>query len=476
MAISQRTLNAGESRDALAARSVGAARSDALARSGATADPANAASPESRRDATNRKNMMLLIQLRWIAVIGQIATIAVVQYVFGIDLPLAPMLVVIGALVALNGASLLWLRQHAEVSSRGLLLALMLDVTALTVQLYLSGGATNPFTFLYLLQITISAVLLDAWSVWAVVALAFAGFGSLVVLYRPLALPHHLAGKLFPLHIAGMLVCFVLDAALLVVFVILIMQNLRRRDARLAALRQHAIEEDHIVRMGLLASGAAHELGTPLALLSVVLGDWRRMRSLAGSPETLQEIDEMQAAVQRCKSIVSGILNSSGEARGDAPVVTTVNSFLDALVAEWRMSRSQPALAYQNLFGTDVQIVSDTALKQIVFNVLDNALEASPRWVGLEVEQEDDALILRISDRGPGFAADMLERFGKPYQSSKGRPGGGLGLFLVVNVVRKLGGIVRAQNRAEGGATVTLNLPLATLAAGDHKGDGGRGR
>ncbi len=429
----------------------------------------------ARSDATNRKNMMLLIQLRWIAVIGQIATIAVVQDALGIDLPLPAMLVVIGALVALNLTSLLWLKHRTEVSSRALLTVLMLDVAALTVQLYLSGGATNPFTFLYLLQITIAAILLDAWSVWAVVALAFAGFGALTALYRPLALPHRLAGKLFPLHMAGMLVCFLLDATLLVVFVILIMQNLRRRDARLAALRQHAIEEDHIVRMGLLASGAAHELGTPLALLSVVLGDWRRMRSLAESPERLQEIDEMQAAVQRCKSIVSGILKSSGEAGGDAPAVTTVNTFLDELAAEWRISRSEPALTYQNSFGADVEIVSDTALKQIVFNVLDNALEASPSWVGVEATREADALVLRISDRGPGFAAEMLEKLGKPYQSSKGRPGGGLGLFLVVNVVRKLGGTVSAENRREGGAAVTLNLPLAALATGARSGDRSRG-
>lgn len=122
---------------------------------------------------------MLPIQLRWIAVIGQVATIVVVQYAFGIALPLAPMLVVIGALVALNLASLLWLKNRIDVSSRGLLMVLMLDVAALTAQLYLSGGAANPFTFLYLLQITIAAVLLDAGSVWAVVALAFAEFGGL---------------------------------------------------------------------------------------------------------------------------------------------------------------------------------------------------------------------------------------------------------------------------------------------------------
>ncbi|MFX8852605.1 ATP-binding protein, partial [Acinetobacter baumannii] len=81
-------------------------------------------------------------------------------------------------------------------------------------------------------------------------------------------------------------------------------------------------------------------------------------------------------------------------------------------------------------------IISDIALKQTLFNVLDNAYEASPHWVELVVAREADLLVITVSDRGSGFPADMIEAFGKPYQSTKGRPGRGLGLFLVVNVVR----------------------------------------
>ena len=104
---------------------------------------------------------------------------------------------------------------------------------------------------------------------------------------------------------------------LIVVFMTRIARNLRDRDNGLAALRQQAAEEDHIVRMGLLASGAAHELGTPLASLSVILSDWRRMPALANDPELMEEIAEMQADVQRCKSIVTGILMSA--ARSERP-------------------------------------------------------------------------------------------------------------------------------------------------------------
>ena len=423
-------------------------------------------------DTTNRKNIFLLIQLRWIAVVGQIVTIAVVQFGLGIALPLRPMSAVLGALMVLNLASLAWLRNRADVSNRELMMMLMLDVVALTVQLYLSGGATNPFISLYLLQVTLGAVLLDAWSTWAIVAVTCISFGGLTLLYRPLALPPQLAGDLFNLHIAGMLVCFALDAALIVVFMTRIARNLRERDARLAALKQHAAEEDHIVRMGLLASGAAHELGTPLSSLSVILSDWRRMPALTSDRDRLQEIDEMQAELQRCKTIVTGILLAAGEARGEAPGVTTVNKFLDELVQEWRVARSVKTLSYENKFGANLAVVSDSALKHVIFNVLDNAFEASPLWVSLIAERNGDTLVLRVRDMGPGFAPEMLAQFGKPYHSSKGRLGGGLGLFLVVNAVRKLGGSVSADNRPQGGAVVSLNLPLAALAIGarDHAG------
>jgi two-component system sensor histidine kinase RegB len=417
------------------------------------------------QDTTNRKNMMLLIQLRWIAVIGQIATIALTELALGVSLPLESMAIVLGALVALNGASYLWVRNRTEVGNRPLLLALMLDVIALTAQLYLSGGAMNPFTGLYLLQVTLGAVLLDVAFAWTIGATTATGFLFLMIFNQPLALPPRGLLDLLTLQIIGTFVCFLLNAGLLVFFLIRITRNLRTRDARLAALKQQAAEEDLIVRMGLLASGAAHELGTPLSSVAVILGDWRRMPEIRGNPEMTADIEEMQAAIQRCKSIVTGILKSAGEARGDAPVVTTVNDFLSDIVKEWQASSPGATLRYENSFGTDVPIVSDSTLKQIVFNLLDNAFEASPNWIQLTARHDEDMLLLEVRDAGAGFAPEVLEHLGTPYQSTKAR-GGGLGLFLVVNVVRKLGGSVTASNAPGGGAVVSLRLPLSALTIG----------
>ena len=422
-------------------------------------------------DAAGVQNMKQLIELRWIAVVGQVGTIIFAALVLRIDLPIAPMIGILSSLIGLNLLSLFRWYTLRNVSNLELMAGLLLDVAALTALLYFSGGATNPFVFLYPLQVTLGVVLLEAWSTWTLVGVTTLCFAGLTYFYVPLQLPEGGLEQLFRLHIIGMWICFVLDVGLLVVFMSRITRNLRARDARLADLRQHAAEENHIVRMGLLASGAAHELGTPLATLSVILGDWKRMPVFRQNPELLEEISDMQTEVQRCKSIVTGILLSAGEARGESLVLTTIEGFVDELVREWCATRNFHALEYDKLFGDDRKIISDSALKQIVCNVLDNALEVSPNWVGLAASHDGDTLALAIRDRGPGFAPEMLAHFGKPYQSSKGRPGGGLGLFLVVNVVRKLGGRVTAENAPEGGAVVTLYLPVAALSIEDQKSD-----
>ncbi|SON58060.1 Sensor histidine kinase RegB [Hartmannibacter diazotrophicus] len=420
--------------------------------------------------SSDRQNLLFLIQLRWLAVVGQVMTILAVHFGFGIALPLMPMAGVILFIVACNLAALLRYRSQEVVTKPKLFVELLLDVTALTMLLYLSGGATNPFVSLYLLQVILGTILFDVRWCWVLVLLTSGCYLVLTELHRPLLLPE-VQGDMINLHQHGRFLSFLLIAVLLVVFISRINANLRARDARLSKLHEQAIQEDHIIRMGLLASGAAHELGTPLATLSVILNDWQRMPQLGNDDLLAEEIDEMQAQVARCKAIVSGILLSAGEARGEGTVRSSVNAFLDNVVVEWHAGRSQVYLDYANLFGDDVPIVADTALKQVVFNILDNAADVSPQWVGVVISRRGNQLVISVRDRGPGFAEDILDDVGKPYRSTKGRPGGGLGLFLVTNVARKLGGSFTARNLPEGGALVEIALPLAAFAPGDGDPD-----
>ena len=239
----------------------------------------------------------------------------------------------------------------------------------------------------------------------------------------------------------GMLMCFVLNAALLVVFITRINRNLRERDAHLAgaapARRRGGAHRAHgpaRLRRGARARHAArHAVGDPRRLAAHAA---IRRRARAA-----EEIAEMQAQLQRCKTIVSGILLSAGEARGEGAVADHGARLPRRLVDEWRDARAARTLRLTSTrFGEDLPIVSDSALKQMICNVLDNALRGLAA-TGCELRgrarrRHADAA---VSDRGPGFAPEMLAQLGKPYQSSKGRPAAGSACSWSVNVVRKLG-------------------------------------
>lgn len=418
---------------------------------------------------TGHKNMLHLIHLRWLAVGGQIATILVATWGFGIQLPMFNMLAVMVCLIAFNiGSHLRW-HEERVVSNRELFLAMLVDIASLTAQLYFTGGINNPFVFLFLLQVILSAVLLRAESTWLVVAITTLCLAFLSIFNKPLVWPLNSPYKLADLYATGLVICFVLNAALLVIFITRIGRNLRAGDAALASLRQRAAEEEHIVRMGLLASGAAHELGTPLATMSVVLGDWKRMPQFSNDPAMLEEIEEIEGQLLRCKSIVSGILLSAGETRGESSSKTSLNEFFESLVEEWESSRPAQHFEYNNTIEEEFTVAFDSTVKQMLFNVLDNALEVSPNWLRFEVSKVRDQLFLTVTDQGPGFRADILEQVGTPYNSSKGRPGGGLGLFLVLNVARTLGGTLTVNNRKEGGAEVVIALPLNAMILQENK-------
>jgi two-component system sensor histidine kinase RegB len=430
--------------------------------------PAAERSTQSAAVASAR-NMLLLTHLRWLAAVGQLGTILFVNLVLGVALPMAAMIAVVGGLILLNLGTLITLAQRRPVSNWHLFLALLVDFAALTAQLYMSGGATNPFAPIGLLQVVLGAVLLEAWSSWALLALHSAAFGLLAIFHDPLDLPPAYASTLSPVHLFASWVNFVLAAVLLVFFVTRIGRNLRRRDASLAEMRQRAAEEDHIVRMGLLASGAAHELGTPLSSLSVILGDWRKQPALRADPALSVEIEEMQAAVARCKEIVGGILYASGEARSEDLERTRLRAFLATVTGPW--SAQHPGtFTFIDRLERNPAIAADRTLAQIVTNVLDNAAEAGATRIAMTAEMIEGDLILAVHDNGTGFPPDMLDRVGKPYASTKDRRGAGLGLFLAVNVMRKLGGSLDVRNAEDGGAMVTLSVPLAALALDNVRG------
>lgn len=403
------------------------------------------------------QNMRQLILLNWVAIIGQLAAIAAASAGLGIPLPLMPMLAMVAVQTAANLVFIALLaRREPDVE---FMLALSFAVVALTIQLYLSGGTDNPFSFLFLLHVVLGAILL-APSRAAVIAIASVLFFCVLSIWHlPLVLAGWSSRESELIMSFGRWSSFGLVAILLTVLVARINRNLRLRDEHLYELGQKRVEDLAIMRMGLFASGAAHELGTPLSSLAVLIADWRRQPAIASDQELASEMDVALHEVTRCKSIVSNILHSSGYARSEELKLVDAGLFLSDIVETWVDVRADFPVELDLDAADGAFIAFQPALQQAISSILDNAVEAGSTQIWVSTSRDHGELRISVIDSGPGFPAYLLGSAGKLYESSKG-PGHGVGLFLANNVARQLGGYLQIGNRPEGGARVQIALPI----------------
>lgn len=407
--------------------------------------------------ATVDDSMGQLVQLRWLAVAGQLAAILAAHFGLGVELPLAAMLAIVALLAAVNvGIMFAW--RHTLIARSALSAALAADMIGLTAQLYLSGGTANPFVSLYLLQIALGAILLPIAMASALAAASVIGVAALSIWRRPLALPASGPFDAQDIMMAANWLAFAMVAGLLVIFVVRISRNLRARDAYLAQLREREAQEEGVLRVGLFASGAAHELGTPLSSLAVLVGDWQRHPQFRDDPELLEELGDAAAELQRCKDTVSRVLEAAGQSRGEAMGGVRVHDLLSPIADDWTAAHGDRLQTNWQAVG-DLMVVREPSLHQAITSLLENAREAHSPSIELSAAAQHDKLAITIRDRGVGFNEELLARVGRPLSSDKG-PGHGVGLFLAATVARRLGGRLDVRNRKGGGAAVSIVLPI----------------
>jgi len=406
-------------------------------------------------------NLRRLLALRVIVFAGLLLTLWFAVVRLGLSLPLAPPLAVLATMLAISLASLWRLTRPWPVRDAELFVQLLADVTALTVLLYFTGGSTNPFITLYLLPLAITAAALPV-RVWWMAGITIACYAALLVWHVPLPHAEHSHDTDFSVHVFGMWLGFVASAALIASFSVRMNATLRARDHMLAELREQALRQERIVAIGTLAAGAAHELGTPLSTMAVLVKDIQPDETVAAG-----KLEILRAQIARCKEILGSLSAAAGQVRAESGQSRPLNSFLEELVRRWQATRPdinvRTRLAGQ---GPTPRIVAEQTLAQAITNILNNAADVSPQDVELDGRWTADTLVLEIADRGPGFEPELVHKAGEPFHSTKSE-GLGLGLFLAYTTLNRLGGDVRLMNRDGGGVLCRLTLPLAALRVPD---------
>jgi two-component system, sensor histidine kinase RegB len=403
-------------------------------------------------------NLRRLLGLRAITLAGLGLTLWLVVARLGLPLPLAPLAGVLSGMLLLTLATLWRLRRAWPVQDRELFGQLLLDVASLTALFYFSGGSTNPFVVLYLLPLAIAAAALPAPYVWGMAAVTTLSYTALLVWHVPLPHSAQAHDADFGLHVLGMWLGFVLSAALIAGFAVRMTATVRERDRMLAALRENALRHERVLALGTLATGAAHELGTPLSTMAVLVKDIEPERGVSA-----EKLAILRAQIARCKEILASLSAAAGQVRAESGQRLALDAWLRELVDRW--SSLRPGISVRQHFdGTQPppRIVAEQTLAQAITNILNNAADASPHSVEVDARWSADELVLEIADRGAGLAPELQANVGEPFLTTKS-DGLGLGLFLAYTTLSRFGGAVRLTNRAGGGVCCRLTLPLAAL-------------
>jgi two-component system sensor histidine kinase RegB len=407
-------------------------------------------------------NLRRLYLLRNIAIAGQALTTVWVHYGLDMHLPLAAMGSIIGLLGVFNVLARWRLKRAFPATDTEIFLQLLIDTAALTVLLYLSGGATNPFVSLYLLPLLISAITLPRTYTGLMTAVTIACYTLLMSYAVPLPAHHGSEGD-FGLHLLGMWCNFVLSAALIVLFIARMAEPLRERDQLLAAAREENLRNERIVALGTFAVGAAHELGTPLSTMAVITKELER--NFAHLPDFAADVHCLRDQVNICKHSLTRLLAASGHERADEITGVSMETFLNDVLEQWRLMR--PGVPVKSRW-TGVQpapvIAVAQTLAQTIMNLFNNAADASPQGIDVNGHCDEAKLSIEIHDCGKGITPDMMNRASDAFVTTKAPGQGfGLGLFLANATVQRLGGQVSLCNRTGGGTCTQLVLPLTPL-------------
>ncbi|HNG09943.1 MAG TPA: ATP-binding protein [Agitococcus sp.] len=399
-----------------------------------------------------------LFYLRCLAILGQSITIGLVHFFLQLSLPLLPLIITLSVLVAANIHLAYYLKTHPNKDTDDFIaIQLTIDMLALATLLYFTGGAQNPFIFLFLLPLVIGAAMLPVGYTMALFLLSVFLFTRLMFDYVPL---ENISQKL-PLAINGyvlaMWICFVLSAVLIVSFIAYLAYQVKHSQQKMAKIQEIQHRQEQILALGTLAAGTAHELGTPLATITVLAHELKSEVAESLKPD----MELLCQQVNQCKQILTQMTQRIEQAKNQQFDLLSLSKLLELVLDKFQLLRPTIQIKHADFdVLTDILVATDATLEQAILNLLNNAADASPDYVELTAYIDSSRVYINVIDKGLGMSDEILTSLGQNRISTKGQQGMGIGLLLANATLERLGGEMNFTHRQGGGVVAQIVLPI----------------
>ncbi len=437
--------------------------------------------PENFSHYAGLLSLRTLVRLRWLAVLGQSLAVLGVYFILNFPLPLGACLAVIALSAWLNIFLTLRWRSSLRLLPKQAGFLLGYDIIQLAILLYLTGGLENPFAFLFLVPVTVSATSLPLKWTLGLSTMAFVCTSILAIYHQPL--PWHAGAPLaLPrVYVSGMWAALVCGVVFSSIYARRIAEEARQMSSALTAAELVLAREQRLSALDGLAAAAAHELGTPLATIALVAKELKRELPNIG-PHT-EDIDLLISQTARCREILSRLANR--DAQTDAMYERVkLSVMIEDLVAPLRGPDVDidVSIAEDETHGASLEPIfrRNPAIAYGLGNLLENAVDFAEKKVTISAHWSESKVSLLISDDGPGFDQGIIDRLGDPFVTTRpgygvdseggsgGHEGMGLGFFIAKTLLERSGASFSLANRSspEHGAIVQLNWPRSVVDVG----------
>jgi len=424
-----------------------------------------------------------LVRLRWLAVIGQTVTVILVALYLGYPMPLGFCLGLIAFSAWLNiFLSIRWRgSQRLRPRMAGLLLAY--DTAQLAGLLYLTGGLENPFAFLFLVPVTVSATSLPLRSTLALGALTFGCATALAFYHLPLPWPANSSLQLPKAYVLGLWIAIACGTVFSAIYARRIAEEARQMSAALGATEMVLAREQRLSALDGLAAAAAHELGTPLATIALVAKELKR--ELPSSSPHSEDIDLLISQTARCREILAR-LSQHDQGTDEVFGRVKLSAMLEDLVAPLRGSDVTITISCQpeakSATVPEPVFERNPAIAYGLGNILENAIDFATSHVAVEAQWNRSTISLLVADDGPGFDQQIFDRLGDPFVTTRPgyteaavadgtHEGMGLGLFIAKTLLERSGAAVTLANQKPPavGARISLSWPRTAVDIGSKE-------
>jgi len=412
----------------------------------------------------SREVMKRLSWLRWLAIFLQVVAIVLAFSLLPMNISATPLLVIVACLAFFNLIVWLRLKRRFQVTDLEIMLHLVIDSIALTALLYFAGGSTNPFVSLLLVPVVLAAAYLRGIYVfWVLLACALL-YTFLMSNFLPLPPVGERFGGDFMAHIYGMWGTFILSALVGAILVYSLSHTGRERDRQLAEMQQRLLRNEHIVSVGAMAAGTAHELNTPLSTIAM-LAEEIELQAQADE-QVREDAREIGLQIDHCKERLQRLQQAAEMARGNGGKQMPLDDALMSIIRAWSALRSEIELTKSFQPGDAPMIYEKHALSLILMNLLNNAADASlendSSRINISGRTDNDDLHITIEDYGKGLSEEQSALAGMVSFSTK-EAGLGLGLILSNATLEQLRGELRMERMPGGGTATHVRIPLDSL-------------